>query len=86
LEHGANVNVKNNDDITPLFEATQNRNMRIMELLLKNKADPNQKSVGGKTPLSVANEYKSRVLIKLLIKYGAGTKSAASPEESTVQP
>jgi ankyrin repeat protein len=69
LKHGANVNTSNNRDETPLYLATVNRNAKMMELLLAHDADPNLK--GDESPLDVAKRYKSRVLQKLLVKYGA---------------
>ena len=44
IDHGTNVNVKNNIGMTPLMQASQYNNEDLVKLLLKNGADINLKS------------------------------------------
>lgn len=44
VDHGADVNVRNNDGITPLLHSVRLNNVDAMEFLLKNGANPDIKS------------------------------------------
>ncbi|KIX01898.1 uncharacterized protein Z518_07837 [Rhinocladiella mackenziei CBS 650.93] len=53
LEHGAEVNWKDKFGDSPLHDASEKANEKIMELLFKYGADPNSVNVDGKTPQSL---------------------------------
>lgn len=84
IKNKANVNAKtkvSEDEIfeyvqTPLTYAIQGRNAKIVELLLKNKADVINESLGS-TPLIRASVNGDDEIVKLLIKYGANVNIAS---------
>jgi ankyrin repeat protein len=51
INHGANINKKDNDKWTPLHEASWNGNIDAMQLLIDAGADVNEKDNTGWTPL-----------------------------------
>lgn len=68
LEDGANPNLRNEDGITPLFEACINSNAGLARLLLHYKADPNVACADdGRTPLSAAIMNRNVSMIKILL-------------------
>jgi ankyrin repeat protein len=74
IKHGATVNAKAENDVTPLHEAARMGHLELARLLLKSGADVNAKDTRGETPLAWASKYKKdSELIKLLRDYG-GTK------------
>ncbi len=70
---GANVNVreKKHSNITPLFLAVGNGNLKIAEILLNFGADVNAVDDEGKTPLMRLDEDANVELVRLLLKHGA---------------
>src|SRR5215831_3822266 len=70
LDAGADPNVKNHRNATPLHWAVTDIN--AVKLLLKNGADPNVKSVEGRTPLMLAAQQPGGVdIVKALLDGGA---------------
>ncbi len=65
LKNGADVNIKDNEDKTPLFYST---NTKILRILLNNGANINACDNEGKTPLFYANNLQ---LIIFLLDNGA---------------
>src|SRR5687767_13637085 len=64
------INNKRNGS-TPLYDAVQNSNKTLVELLLRHGADPNIK-VDGDTALFVAAlDNKDSAIVDLLLQYGA---------------
>ena len=70
---GANVNVreKKHSNITPLFLAVGNGNLKIAEMLLNFGADVNAVDDEGKTSLMRLDEDANVELVRLLLKHGA---------------
>ena len=70
-----NINKLNEKGLSPLHIAVINGNLEIINILLKNGADPNIKSLNKKqTPLHLAYIFKSLAtneIINLLIKYNS---------------
>ena len=56
LDHGADVNVKDEDGETPLFCASNNGHKEIVKLLLEHGADVNAKNNYGNSPLHCVSE------------------------------
>ena len=73
LENGANVNVRDRNDYTPLHIAVKNNALKIVQLLLQYGADVNAapKWFYRKTPLHIAVRNRNYELVELLIKHGA---------------
>jgi ankyrin repeat protein len=73
IEHGANVNARNWDDVTPLHQAVRARNLSVTKILLLHGADANAKDKGhGSTPLR-------RAISSTGASATAGTKSLMLP-------
>jgi ankyrin repeat protein len=71
LEHGADINVQNQDGKTPLHEALTYGALEVVRLLLKHGADVEAKDNYGKTALQVAAEYGHNKVVELLREHGA---------------
>lgn len=65
------VNVKNNDDKTPLHEACQFSQYETVDLLLKHGAEVNALKRGDWTPLMLSCTKNCLKTVSLLLKYGA---------------
>ena len=68
---GADVNAKNNRDMTPLHEAALSGRKEVAELLIAKSADVNAKRNDGKTPLALAIRWNKTEIAELLIANGA---------------
>ena len=74
LEHNADINLSDHRKETPLMYAVDERNTKIVELLLKYKPDLTLKNESGKTALDIAynrnnyvkknNRFNKRIIIK----------------------
>ena len=72
LEQGADVNTVQADDFTPLHEAAQNGLLEVTQWLLDRGAQVSPRlSSNGKTPLTLAIEYRHEDVAELLKRYGA---------------
>lgn len=76
LEKGADPNIRNKLGETPLHQAADNSALRLAQLLLDWKADPNATQHGkaytdGDTPLHHASLRGDEKMIRLLLKAGA---------------
>jgi ankyrin repeat protein len=73
LAHGANVEVRSNNDMRnlPHHAATANRQHALVELLLEHGADVNAVQSGGFTSLHEAALLGDEELVKLLLARGA---------------
>lgn len=68
---GAKVNIKDQNDSTPLIWAAQSCNAEVVGALLKAGANPNAKAKGGATPLMMAEVMQRQEIVALLKKAGA---------------
>lgn len=66
LAFGANINIQNLSQETPLYLACKKGYYEVVELLVKNGADIDIKDQLGKTPLDIAKEKKHEKIIELL--------------------
>ncbi|MEX0939957.1 MAG: ankyrin repeat domain-containing protein [Candidatus Babeliales bacterium] len=66
-----NINIKNSQNETPLEIAIKNNHEKIVEIFLKNGADPNVKNNDGNAPLHNALINGQQGIVKLLLKNGA---------------
>ncbi len=67
---------QNFNSITPLYAASMNGYVDIVELLIKHKVDVNQPDEYGTTPLSIASQKGHIKVVKLLLKYNADINKA----------
>ena len=76
LEHGADVNTRRNDHLTPLHLATkfgsqEDNRVSVAELLLKRGADVNTRRDDGRTPLHFASLFGNFEIVQLFIDHRA---------------
>ncbi len=71
LSKGADVNLRNRMNWTPLHTAVQNRKHEVIELLIAEGADINAKNNRGLTPLMAAVYIGQKDAVELLIAKGA---------------
>ncbi len=73
IDQGADLNVKNNLELSPLHLAVLLNNAEVVNELLKKGAEINLKGNTGYTPLHIASEMNYLEIAKDLIKEGAKT-------------
>lgn len=71
LEHGADVDIRDEWKNTPLHDAARDDDCDFAELLIKHGADINAKNNDGDTPLHRAMERGNEKIAKLLVDKGA---------------
>jgi ankyrin repeat protein len=71
LEHGADINVQNDNDRTPLFWASYNGALEVVRVLLEHGADVGVKSKYGATALQFAAGSGRDEVVELLREHGA---------------
>ncbi|KAL7388113.1 hypothetical protein ABVT39_007366 [Epinephelus coioides] len=71
LKHGADPNIANKDQETPLFSACENPNEAIVDLLLKFGAQVNRCSTQGVSPLHEACRHGQVKICRTLLESGA---------------
>nr|XP_023420222.1 putative ankyrin repeat domain-containing protein 31 [Cavia porcellus] len=64
LKAGADVNCESIDGILPLDDAAAGNHLKVAEILLQHRANPNPKDKTQKTPLHEANNEKMKELLK----------------------
>jgi len=70
LDHGADVNEKDNEGATPLHWAARDGCNESADLLLAHRADVNAKDNSGNTPLHTAEANKYKDVVELLRQHG----------------
>ncbi|WP_346350388.1 ankyrin repeat domain-containing protein [Spiroplasma endosymbiont of Calodromius spilotus] len=67
IEWGADVNIKNSLDESPLHYAVLQENIAVVELLLDRRADVNIQNDAGESPIFGAIELMNIPIIELLL-------------------
>jgi hypothetical protein len=67
LNHGANIECRNQYKQTALHRAVSGKNEAAVELLIKNGADINAKDGKGKTPLELAQAFKNKAILSIML-------------------
>lgn len=80
IEKGADLNLKNKNDVTPLMYAIKTKNLDILKLLLENGVNTEIKDKEGRTPLiylcgKYNNSEFSPKAIKLLVDHNANVNA-----------
>jgi len=70
IQEGANVNIRDGWNDTPLILACQENNKALAQLLIEKGANLNAKGHDGNTPLIIACKEKYKELVQLLIEKG----------------
>ena len=89
IQHSANVNFASRGD-TPLIKVAQNsimnkdKQLNIVEQLIKAKADVNHKGDYGKTPLILATESNSPKIVSKLLESGADLNIKDDEEDTAL--
>ncbi len=78
FERGANINLVNEDGVTPLYLAIRNENSRICTLLLEYGADCNKKC-NGDTCIAYSMRHALYHIVLLLCKYGVSFVNQSTP-------
>ena len=71
IAEGSDVNVSDENALTPLHLAAYRGHKDIAELLILNGADVNATDKAGINPLNLAEEKGHKEIVELLIKHGA---------------
>ena len=71
LEHGADPNIRSDDDLTALHRASFNGLLKAAQLLLSYGAKVDEKDKNGRTPFQLAASEGHDEITKLLLEHGA---------------
>ncbi len=71
LDHGAAVNARDRDGMTPLAKAAQTAKVGVMQLLIERGANVDARAIDGSTPLYYAAEADRPKAVRLLLDHGA---------------
>lgn len=84
LSKGADVNVRNRMNWTPMHTAVRNRRRAIVELLISKGGDINAQNGSRQTPLYVAVDTGQKDVVELLITKGADVNIVAGRGENAL--
>jgi len=84
IEHGADVNAKDNDDETALMEAADNGHLPVVQYLVEHGADVNAKDDTNWTPLTWAARNGHLSVVQYLIKHDTDVNTANNFGETTL--
>ena len=71
LDHGAAINARDRDGMTPLAKAAQTAKVGVMQLLIERGANVDARAIDGSTPLYYAAEADRPKAVRLLLDHGA---------------
>jgi len=83
LEHGANVNARDDEGVTVLMYAANMGNVRAAKILLENGANINDVSNAGQTALIIA-AARGFDIVNLLLEYGADVNVKGADNETAL--
>lgn len=83
LSAGADANLANDFQMTPLSEACTNASAVLVRLLLKSGAHPNTPIATGETPLMTCARTGNVDAVRLLVEYGAAVNAKEPKENQT---
>src|SRR5262249_5110233 len=84
IDKSTNVNVRDENGITPLMWAALRGNPDLVSGLLKAGADPNLQAEGGMGPLQIAISNQARALALLLLEHGAKANAVRDSGETAL--
>lgn len=76
INKGAHINTATDENVTPLFIATQRQHLDSVSLLLQHHANPNIARDDGATAVTMAVNKRNRELVRLLAQHGADLTSS----------
>ncbi|KAI1199268.1 ankyrin repeat protein [Nemania serpens] len=79
LDHGANINTRDQSKLTPLHVAVSGGNKELVSLLLRRSAKIEEKASYGETPLIRAILANSKDIVQLLLEHGARVDGLPTP-------
>ncbi|GFT56280.1 hypothetical protein NPIL_467881, partial [Nephila pilipes] len=82
ISEGVILNVISTDDVTPLHYACWKGYQDIVNILLKNKADPNAIGKDGSSPLHYAAKFNHFAIVKLLLLHGGIYNASSNNQKS----
>ncbi|GFU57296.1 hypothetical protein NPIL_316821, partial [Nephila pilipes] len=82
ISEGVILNVKSTDNVTPLHYACWKGYQDIVNILLKNKADPNASGKDGSSPLHYAAKFNHFAIVKVLLLYGGIYNASSNNQKS----
>jgi ankyrin repeat protein len=71
IDHGANVNYRDEANSTPLHEIAYQGSVKVAEILVSHGADVNARNNSGQTPLYLAAKWCNARMVELLLKHHA---------------
>jgi ankyrin repeat protein len=83
IEHGANVEVRNDRGQTPLHVASQLDFLDIMQILLKHDANPDAQDHNNTTPLHVASYKRNFAATQVLFEREHKYAETEGPDAAT---
>ena len=83
IEHGAEIDVVDNSEMTPLHRAAMCNCIGVVQILIESGADLKISDGNGRTALQLAARRGYKDVAKLLIKYGGAWPHIAFREQDT---
>jgi len=80
LTHGADVNARDEEGMTPLHEVDEGDHAAVARLLVEGGADVNARSKSGATPLHIAAEKGHAKIARVLVEEGADVNARSKSE------